>query len=253
MCWTAPAAPPLPRRRRRHATGASPVWVRSGAARRVIDVSGFLVAPGFVDMHSHSDLSLLAEPTAEAKVMQGVTGEVIGQDGLAYAPLDDFTLAAVRTQTAGWVGDPPGLDYGWRSVADYLGRLEAAPPSLNVAFLVPHGNLRMMTVGTEDRPATGSELAEMRSLVRQGMAEGALGLSTGLTYTPAMYAGTEELVELCREIVARRGILLAPHPQLRAWCDGGLRRDDRRVPALGRTAAPHPLPGQLPRQRGARR
>ena len=96
---------------------------RTGPARRVIDVSGHLVAPGFVDMHSHSDLALLAEPTADAKVMQGVTGEVIGQDGLAYAPLDDFTLAAVRIQTAGWVGDPVGLDYGWRSVAEYLGAI----------------------------------------------------------------------------------------------------------------------------------
>jgi len=207
----------------------------AGAARRVVDVSGYLVAPGFVDMHSHSDLALLAEPTAEAKVMQGVTGEVIGQDGLAYAPFDDFTLAAVRTQTAGWVGDPPGLDYGWRSVADYLQRFEASPPSLNVAFLVPHGNLRMMTVGTDDRPATDAELAEMRALLRQGMTEGALGLSTGLTYTPAMYAGTGELVELCREI-APFGGYFSPHT--RSYGRGVMEAYDEMIDVCLRSGAP---------------
>ncbi|MXY78992.1 MAG: amidohydrolase family protein, partial [Chloroflexi bacterium] len=208
---------------------------RAGSARRVIDVSGHLVAPGFVDMHSHSDLALLAEPGADAKVMQGVTGEVVGQDGLAYAPLDDFTLAAVRTQPAGWVGDPPGLDYGWRSVADYLGRFEASPPSLNVAFLVPHGNLRMMTVGTEDRPATDAELAEMRALVRRGMAEGALGLSTGLTYTPAMYAGTDELVKLCAEIVPFGGYF---SPHTRSYGRGVMEAYDEMVDVCLRSGAP---------------
>ncbi|MCY3560713.1 MAG: D-aminoacylase [bacterium] len=208
---------------------------RAGAARRVIDVSGHLVAPGFVDMHSHSDLALLADPAAAAKVMQGVTGEVVGQDGLAYAPLDDVTLATVRTQTAGWVGDPPGLDYGWRSVADYLGRLEASPPSLNVAFLVPHGNLRMMTVGTEDRPATALELEQMRALVRQGMAEGALGLSTGLTYTPAMYAGADELVALCAEIVAGGGYF---SPHTRSYGRGVMEAYDEMIDVCRRSGAP---------------
>ncbi len=208
---------------------------QAGAARRVIDVSGHLVAPGFVDMHSHSDLALLADPTADAKVMQGVTGEVIGQDGLAYAPLDDFTLAAVRTQTAGWVGDPPGLDYGWRSVAEYLRRFEESPPSLNVAFLVPHGNLRMMTVGIDDRPATDAELDEMRALVRQGMAEGALGLSTGLTYTPAMYAGTDELTELCREIVPFDGYF---SPHTRSYGRGVMEAYDEMVDVCLQSGAP---------------
>ena len=186
-------------------------------------------------MHSHSDLALLAEPTADAKVMQGVTGEVIGQDGLAYAPLDDFTLAAVRTQTAGWVGDPAGLDYGWRSVAEYLERFEASPPSLNVAVLVPHGNLRMMTVGTDDRPPSDSEMAEMRALVRRGMAEGALGLSTGLTYTPAMYAGTDELVELCAEIVPFGGYF---SPHTRSYGRGVMEAYDEMVDVCLRSGAP---------------
>ncbi len=207
----------------------------AGVARRTIDVSGYLVAPGFVDMHSHSDLALLAEPTAEAKVMQGVTAEVIGQDGLAYAPLDDFTLATVRTQTAGWVGDPAGLDYQWRSVADYLDRLESAPASLNVAFLLPHGNLRMMTVGTEDRPATSAELNRMCALVRQGMSEGALGLSTGLTYTPAMYADTEELVALCRQITAGGGYF---SPHTRSYGRGVMEAYDEMIDVCLRSGAP---------------
>ena len=207
----------------------------AGSARRTIDVSGYFVAPGFVDMHSHSDLALLAEPTADAKVMQGVTGEVIGQDGLAYAPLDDFTLAAVRTQTAGWVGDPAGVDYQWRSVADYLGRLEAEPASLNVAFLIPHGNLRMMTVGTEDRPATEAELAEMCALVRRGMATGALGLSTGLTYTPASYADADELVALCAEVVPRGGYF---SPHTRSYGRGVMEAYDEMIDVCLRSGAP---------------
>lgn len=179
------------------------------AARRTIDVGGLLIAPGFVDMHTHSDLALLAQPTAEPKLMQGVVTEVIGQDGLSYAPVDDVTLPAIRTQISGWNGDPDGVDYNWRTAAQFLDRFHGKT-SVNVAFLVPHGNVRMLVLGQEDRRPDAQELETMRGLVRQGMAEGAVGLSTGLSYTPASHADREELVALCEEVVPFSGFF-APH------------------------------------------
>jgi len=181
-----------------------------GKGARTIDATGHLVAPGFVDMHAHSDLQLLDDPGASAKVMQGVVTEVLGQDGLSFAPADGPTLAAVREQTAAWNGSPETFEYDWETVGEYLDKLQGARPSVNAAYLIPHGTVRLQIVGQEDRAATGDELAAMRAIVRHGMEDGALGLSTGLTYTPAMYAPTDELVALCEEI-APYGGYFSPH------------------------------------------
>ncbi|GLU47324.1 N-acyl-D-amino-acid deacylase family protein [Nocardiopsis ansamitocini] len=179
------------------------------APGRRIDVSGLVVAPGFIDMHAHSDLAVLADPAHEAKVAQGVTTEVLGQDGLGYAPVTDATMPAVREQIAGWNGTPD-LDYAWRSVADYLDLVDAGAP-VNVAYLVPQGNIRMAVVGTEDRPATHEELDRMRALVARGMADGAFGLSAGLTYTPGMYADDDEIVALLEPVRAAAGYYCPHH------------------------------------------
>ncbi|MEU6646976.1 D-aminoacylase [Saccharomonospora sp. NPDC046836] len=176
---------------------------------RVIDAAGLVLAPGFIDMHAHSDLQVLAEPDHLAKVSQGVTTEVLGQDGLSYAPVDDSTLAALRAQLAGWNDDPPGFDWNWRSVGEYLDRLDTGI-AVNAAYLVPQGSVRMLAVGFADRPATESELDTMRRLVAEGMAQGAFGMSSGLTYTPGMYASTGELVALC-EVVGEHGGYYSPH------------------------------------------
>lgn len=182
---------------------------RDAHGGRVVDADGLVLAPGFVDMHAHSDLRLLAEPDHLAKVSQGVTLEVLGQDGLSYAPVDEDTLPVLRDQLAGWNGDPPGFDWSWRSVGGYLDRLDEGI-ACNAAYLVPHGTVRMLAVGWADRPATGAETARMRELVATGLAEGAVGLSAGLTYPPGMYADTAELVALC-EVVARGGGYFCPH------------------------------------------
>ncbi|WP_344868504.1 D-aminoacylase [Amycolatopsis ultiminotia] len=176
---------------------------------RVLDADGQVLSPGFIDMHSHSDLQLLARPDHLAKVSQGVTTEVLGQDGLSYAPVDDTVLAALRQQLAGWNDDPPGFDWNWRSVGEYLDRLDRGI-AVNAAYLVPQGTVRMLAVGWADRPATETELARMKELIATGMAEGAFGLSSGLTYTPGMYASTEELVQLCR-VAGERGGYYSPH------------------------------------------
>jgi N-acyl-D-amino-acid deacylase len=177
-------------------------------ARRTLECDGLVLTPGLIDMHTHSDVQLLMHPHHACKVHQGVTLEVIGQDGLALAPTDDATMAILRAQLAGWNGAEPELDDSFRTVAEYLARFERST-SVNVCYLLPHATLRLLCVGAEDRPATDGELAAMRALARQGIAEGAVGLSAGLTYAPGMYAGDDELVALCSELTG--GAYYCPH------------------------------------------
>jgi N-acyl-D-amino-acid deacylase len=179
------------------------------AASSTISADGLALSPGFIDMHAHSDLQILANPDHLAKVSQGVTLEVLGQDGLSFAPIDDPTRSAVRRQIAGWNGEPDDFDFSWSTVAGYLDRLDQGI-ACNAAYLVPQGTLRMMVVGTANRPATRAELDEMKRLLAVGLAEGAAGMSSGLTYTPGMFADTSELVELCR-VVASYGGYYSPH------------------------------------------
>ena len=160
-------------------------------------------------MHTHSDLRLLVNPAHEAKVHQGVTLEVLGQDGLSYAPVTDDVLAQLRVQLAGWNDDPPGFDWSWRTVREYLGRLDQGI-AVNAAYLVPHGTLRMCVLGLEDRAPTDEELDRMKILLAEGLEEGGVGLSAGLTYAPGMYARDDELVALC-EVVASYGGFYCPH------------------------------------------
>jgi N-acyl-D-amino-acid deacylase len=183
-------------------------------ARRVLDAEGLVLSPGFIDMHAHSDLALLRDPDHSAKVAQGVTLEVIGQDGLSYAPVDDRTLAEVRRAITGWNGNGDDIDFTWRSVGEYLDRLDhgfgGEGIAVNAAYLIPQGSVRMLAVGWDDRAATPQELDRMRQLVAEGMREGAVGMSSGLTYTPGMYAKDAELTELCR-VVAEYGGYYCPH------------------------------------------
>ena len=178
-------------------------------ARRELDAEGLVLSPGFIDMHAHSDLALLRDPDHSAKAAQGVTLEVIGQDGLSYAPVDDRTLAEVRRAITGWNGYGDDIDFDWRSVGEYLDRLDRGV-AVNAAYLIPQGTVRMLAVGWEDREATPQELDRMRQLVAEGMEQGAVGMSSGLTYTPGMYAKDAELTELCR-VVASYGGYYCPH------------------------------------------
>ena len=178
-------------------------------AARAIDAGSLVVCPGFIDMHTHSDLQLLVNPAHEAKVHQGVTLEVIGQDGLSYAPATDWVLAQLRVQLAGWNDDPPGFDWNWRTVGEYLDRFDQGV-AVNVAYLAPHGTIRMVAMGLDDRPPTESELAEMCRLLAQALEEGAVGLSAGLTYAPGMYGNDDELVALC-SVMRGTGGFYCPH------------------------------------------
>lgn len=179
--------------------------VSSVEANRTIDATGKVVCPGFIDMHAHSGLVMLAEPLHEPKVRQGVTTELIGIDGNSYAPFqthEDF-LRFVELNS-GLDGNPP-LPGKWSTVAEYLSMFDNKV-SVNVAYIIGNSPLRIAAVGWEDRPASGSDLENMIAFLREGMEEGAYGLSTGLDYPPGSYASTQELIELSKEAARLGGI-----------------------------------------------
>jgi N-acyl-D-amino-acid deacylase len=174
-------------------------------ARRRIDATGHVVCPGFIDMHAHSGLVILAEPQHEPKVRQGITTELIGVDGNSYAPFhshDDF-LRFVQ-MNSGLDGNPP-LPGRWSTVEQYLDMF-AERVAVNVVYIVGNSPLRIGALGWDDRPATRDELANMKALLRTAMEEGAFGMSTGLDYPPGSYADTAELTELSREAARLGGI-----------------------------------------------
>jgi N-acyl-D-amino-acid deacylase len=188
-------------------TGASegdrgPAEVRAG---RRIDGRGLVVAPGFIDLHSHGGLVMLAEPRHEPKVRQGVTTELIGVDGNAYAPFPSRQDLADYVVLNGGLDGRPEIAYDWATVAGYLARFDRRT-SVNVAYVVGNSPLRIASVGWEDVEADRAAIADQRSRLREAMEEGAFGLSTGLDYPPGSYATTAELVELAAEAARLGGI-----------------------------------------------
>jgi N-acyl-D-amino-acid deacylase len=173
---------------------------------RVIDAAGLYVAPGFIDTHSHSDLRVLVDADLPMKVQQGITLDVLGQDGISVAPVRDEDVDHVRQQLAGLLGDPD-VPRDWRSVADYLALLDLGA-GLNLAYLVPHGAVRAGAMGLGARKPDPPELERMQALLVRAMDEGALGLSTGLIYPPCCYADTDELVALCQTVAQKNGVFV---------------------------------------------
>jgi N-acyl-D-amino-acid deacylase len=179
---------------------------------RTLDVAGRFVTPGFVDVHTHSDLSILVNRQAESVVRQGVTTEVIGNCGMSPAPVDEAHLSEIRQQW-GPISEEAAVTAGawaWRTFGQYLAELERGDVAINLASLVGHGALRTAVMGLEERAPTAAELGRMETLLDEGMQAGAYGLSTGLVYPPGCYASTEEIITLCR-VVARHGGLYASH------------------------------------------
>src|SRR5215467_2467034 len=156
------------------------------AARRVIEARGQIVAPGFIDIHTHSDFTLPLNPRAEGKVRQGVTTEVVGNCGFSVAPALPGTADRLRDYLA---ASAPWLPFRDTTFADYVERFP--PVSVNTVMQVGHNTLRLMTVGMERRPATAEELARMESLLEEALDAGAIGLSSGLFTAPGGYAGAD--------------------------------------------------------------
>jgi N-acyl-D-amino-acid deacylase len=196
-----------------------------------LDAGGLVLAPGFIDTHSHSDLRLLVEPDLPMKVLQGVTLEVLGQDGISVAPLRPEREEEEKRKLAGLLGRPE-IKWTWSGMAEYLATLERAGPSPNVAMLVPHGAVRTCVMGPEDRDPTPEELRGMEQLLDRSLAEGAIGLSTGLIYPPCCFAKTSELVALGK-VLARHGGPFVVH--LRSESDQILEAIDEMV-SVGRVS-----------------
>ncbi len=156
-----------------------------------IDAAGLAVAPGFIDIHSHSDYTLLIDPRAVSAIHQGVTTEVVGNCGFGCFPIRDPAVA--RRAIYGYSDELPVT---WSSAGEYFERLEAARPAVNVLSLVPNGQLRIATLGVVDRPADTRELAEMQTLLHESLDAGAWGYSTGLEYAQEQGATEEELTAL---------------------------------------------------------
>ena len=167
-------------------------------AARVIDATGKVVCPGFVDLHSHAGLTILGEPHHDPKVRQGVTTELIGIDGISHSPFKSHEeLQRYIWLDSGLNGYPP-QPADWLSVADHLGRYDDTV-AINIAYILGNSSVRIWGVGWGAEPASDAQLADMRAVVREAMEEGAWGLSTGLDYPPGAYASTGELAALARE------------------------------------------------------
>ncbi len=158
-----------------------------------IDATGLAVAPGFIDIHSHSDYTLLVDPRSVSAIHQGVTTEVVGNCGFGCFPIRDPAVA--RRAIYGY---SDALPVTWSSADEYFDVLEAAKPAVNVLSLVPNGQLRIATMGVVGRPADSRELAEMEALLRESLDAGAWGYSTGLEYAQEQGAGEEELTALAK-------------------------------------------------------
>jgi N-acyl-D-amino-acid deacylase len=167
-------------------------------ARTTIDAAGRIVAPGFVDLHSHGALAILADPWHEPKVRQGVTTEIVGVDGNGFAPFTSRHQLEAFVEFDSGLDGRPDIDYDWLSVADFLGRFDGTV-SVNIGTLVGNSQLRIAAIGWDDVPATPAHTDRMRGVLRDALKDGAVGLSSGLDYPPGSYATTGELAELTRE------------------------------------------------------
>lgn len=179
------------------------------SADKVIDAKGLMVSPGFIDIHSHSDITLVVNGRAESKIRQGVTTDVSGNCGNSAAPLLGESVQRRKLELKEY-----GLELDWTYFKEYFGRLEKQGISINCASFVGHTNVRQAVMGDEERAPTGKELDEMKGLVDQAMKEGTRGLSTGLEFAPGGYANVDELIELCK-VIAKYGGVYATHQRNR--------------------------------------
>lgn len=179
-----------------------------GEAATVIDGTGQVLCPGFIDMHTHMDLELLRDKKPDAKIRQGVTTDLIGQDGLGAAPVSTGNRQLLADILSGLNGVIDDEKWTWGSFGEYLSALEKTGLPNNVAALLSQGPVRIEAMGMDERPPTERELDLQRALVREAMEEGAFGLSSGLIYPPCPYADRFELTELNREVAAFDGIFV---------------------------------------------
>lgn len=179
------------------------------SSARVLDAAGHVVAPGFVDIHSHSDLALLAQPNAEEKLRQGVTTEVVGNCGISVVPVTPQFHDELREYALPVLGFPE-VPWDWSDVASYLGRIAEARPAVNVATYAGLGSIRCAVSGFDAQPPSRAQRALMAELTRTALEQGSVGLSSGLVYAPGSYSSPEEIWELVAE-AGRLGAVYSTH------------------------------------------
>ena len=192
-------------------------------ARRVIDASGLAVSPGFIDAHVHSDAALLTDPQHAGGLRQGITTEILGQDGLSYAPLSAESYRMYSRYLSGILGKPPE-DLDMSSVESFRAHYHRKA-AVNTAYLVPHGAVRLETAGFRDVPLVGDNLERARIIIKEGIEQGAVGFSTGLSYHPNAWADTDELVSLCEAARDAGGVYVTHTRDVnrdRAFGNGGV-------------------------------
>ena len=177
---------------------------RIGNTKESIDASGCVVTPGFIDIHSHSDLPILIDPKAQSKIHQGVTTEVVGMCGDSAAPMNEPVKQYREEYNRS--GVPEDFVYDWSSMESYMNRIDAQGAALNIAPVIGHGTVRQNVLGYENRVPTETELREMKRLVEESMEHGAWGMSTGLIYPPSVYGGQPEITELAKVVSEYRGV-----------------------------------------------
>lgn len=176
-------------------------------AGRVIDAAGLTVAPGFIDTHTHAEGALLVDPQYACGLRQGITTVFLGIDGMSYAPLSPAGYRTYRRWLRGLLGDPPpDLDMG--SVAAFRSHYHERV-AVNTVYLVPHATVRLEVLGFRDVPLRGDDLERARRLIREGVEQGAVGLSTGSKYYPGPWADTAELIELARTVREAGGVYMS--------------------------------------------
>ena len=175
---------------------------------RVIDAKGLVVAPGFIDTHSHSDLDVLLHPHVMPKIMQGITTEFLGQDGVSMAPLPRKYISDWRKNIAGLDGVSDEIDWNYETTDNYLKMIEKVGPGVNECYLVPHGNIRMEAMGLDNRQPNDEEIEKMKEITRREMEAGAFGLSTGLIYIPCAYSESKEIIEMCKVVAEYDGVFV---------------------------------------------
>lgn len=185
-------------------------YLGSFQADIIIDARGKFVAPGFIDMHNHSDMTILAYPNAESYIMQGVTTVVVGNCGLSMAPLNPDKVDMLKKYLAPFLAKDFDYGWNWRSLRDFYEKVEKQGTTINLVPLVGHGTVRLAVKGFDPSEPSKEEIEEMKSLVAQAMEDGAFGMSTGLIYPPGSYATTEEIIELVR-VVAKYGGIYTTH------------------------------------------
>jgi len=182
----------------------------TGEAKEVINAEGLTVSPGFVDLHNHNDLSVLAYPNLESHLMQGVTTSVTGNCGLTMAPIDSRNLELLRNYLAPFLNPNIDYDWDWQSVKDYFHKVEKQGISMNLVPLVGQGTIRLAVKGFDTSKPSSEEMLEMKKLLNQSMEDGCFGMSSGLFYPPGSYSSTEELIELA-SVLKRYGAIFTIH------------------------------------------